>query len=111
MSLEIQVRNDTDVVLRGFRDRRAASGVYLNAATGTWEIRTAKSPGGTQVATGDLEYVTGSNGEYVGGIDDAVSLTEGITYWLHVVIAEGGVQADVERPFTATRRLGTSPVS
>lgn len=104
MSGQLFVRNDTDIVIAGFQDRRASPTTYLNAATGTWEIRTAKFPNGSQVATGSMEYVTGSNGEYVGGIDDAVSLTEGTTYWIHVTLDEGGVHGDWEDSFEAVLR-------
>lgn len=112
MSGQILIRNDNDFRVRGFRDTRITplTDSYLNAATtATWELRTAKSPGGSQVSSGTLSYVTGSNGEYVGGIDDAVSLTEGTEYWLHIVLAQGGVQGDWEVPLTAARRIGNSP--
>jgi hypothetical protein len=108
MSGQIQIRNDADFRIRGFKDKRTGS--YLNAATGTWELRTAKYNGGSQVSTGSMAYVSSSNGEYVGGIDNAISLTEGTTYWLHVTLAEGGVVGDWEIPVVAARRTGLNPI-
>lgn len=109
--MSLFIRNDNDFRVKGFRDSRAASGVYLNAAsTATWELNPAKkatSP--VAISSGTLTYVTGSNGEYVGGIDDAVVLVEGTEYWLNIVLVEGGVRLDIEEPFTAVRRTGKSP--
>lgn len=98
-----------DFRIRGFK---AADGTYLNAATTrTWQVRTERTPGGTVIANGDLTYITGSNGEYVATATPAEmeDLEEGTEYWLHVVLAEGGVQGDWEVPVTAQRRLGTRP--
>lgn len=113
MSGILLIRNDNDFRIRGFRDSRAASGVYLNAATtATWELNPAKkATAPVAVASGTMTYVTGSNGEYVGGIDDSVVLVEGTEYWLNVVLAEGGVRLDCEEPLTAQRRTGRSPVA
>lgn len=106
------IRNDCDFRVRGFRDSRAARGTYLNAATtATWEVRTAASPGGSQVSSGTLTYVTASNGEYVGGMDDSVSLTAGTEYWVHIILVEGGVRFDYEDSFVAVGRKGKTPVS
>ena len=112
MAGQIFIRNDNDFRIRGFRDSRTTplSSSYLNAATtATWELRTAKSPGGSQVSSGTMVYVTASNGEYVGGIDDAISLTEGTEYWLHIILVQGGVKGDWEVPLTACRRTGNNP--
>lgn len=106
------LRNSNRVKIKGFRDPDADEGEYLNAATTrTWEVRTAKSPGGSAVASGNLTYVTGSNGVYSAVITPAAiaALVEGTDYWLHLVLEEGGVQGDWEIPVTAQRRLGTRP--
>ena len=107
----LHIRNDIDFRVKGFRDSRAAAGVYLNAATtATWEINPAKkSTSPTATASGTLTYVTGSNGEYVGGADDSVALIEGTEYWVNIVLVEGGVRLDIEEPLTAGRRLGRTP--
>jgi diacylglycerol kinase family enzyme len=106
-STTIQIRNDVDVVVRGLKDRRTKE--FLNAATGTWELRTAKVGSGAQVSSGVMGYVSDSNGEYAGGIDNALTLTEGTTYWLHVELDEGGVVFDAEIPVVAVRRIGVRP--
>lgn len=112
MADTILIRNDHDFRIKGFRDTRAAAGTYLNAATtATWAITTAKNGGGTAVSNGTMEYVTDSNGEYVGGVDDAVSLTEGTEYWLQIILIQGGVRGDWNIPFTAVRRTGKTPIS
>ena len=109
--MPLPIRNDIDFHIYGFRDSRAASGSYLNAATTkTWEIRSnTVANSGAIVTSGTLEYVTGSNGEYVGGPDDAAALVEGTTYWGHIVLDQGGVHLDIEWPIPGARRLGTSP--
>lgn len=95
-----------DFRVKGFRDSRAARGTYLNAATtATWELNPAKkSTSPVATASGTMTYVTGSKGEYVGGLDDATVLVEGTQYWLNVVLVEGGVRFDKEQPYTAARR-------
>lgn len=107
---DLLIRNDNDFRIVGFRDtRNPDKTVFLNAATtATWELRTLRSPGGTQVATGTMEYVTGSNGEYVGGLASSVELEENDEYWLHIVLVEGDVNLDIEDSFTAQRRIGRS---
>lgn len=109
MSTPIFIRNDNDFRVKGFRDTR--TGDYLNAATtATWELNPAKkatSP--TAVSSGSMTYVAGSNGEYVGGIDDAVVLTEGTTYWLNVVLVQDGIRLDIEIPVVAQLRSGSTP--
>ena len=105
MSGTIYIRNDTDIRIQGFRDSRAAAGVYLNAADiHTWELRTSPDGGGSLVSSGNMAYVTGSNGEYVGGLDDSIVLTVGTTYWVHVILVELGVRGDWEDSFVARRR-------
>lgn len=110
MSGQLFVNSDNDFRIKGFRDSRAAAGIYLNAATTkTWEVRTAADGGGTEVSSGSMEYVDSSNGEYVGGMDDSIELTVDTTYWLTVVLVEGGVRGQWDVPLVATRRTGRNP--
>jgi len=50
---------------------------YVNNATGTWEVQT-RTGGSIEGASGDMTYLTGTNGNYVGYMDSAVAalLTE-----------------------------------
>lgn len=113
MSGKLLIRNDCDFQVKGFRDSRAAAGTYLNAATtATWELNPAKkATAPIATSSGTLTYVASSNGDYVGGIDDAVVLVEGTEYWLNVVLVQGGVRLDIEEAFTAARRTGRTPIS
>ena len=44
---QIQIGNTFGIGVRGFRDRRASVGTYLNAASvATWDLRTAANGGG-----------------------------------------------------------------
>ena len=105
MSDELLVGNDNSIRVRGLKN--TDTGSYMNACTtATWELRTAADGGGTQVSSGSMAYVAASNGEWLGGIDDAVSLTVGTEYWLTVVLVESGARYYVNRPFTAVRRRG-----
>lgn len=111
---QLLINNDNDFRVRGFRDTRTTpiSSSYLNAATtATWELRTAADGGGTQTSSGTMTYVTGSNGEYIGGIDDAVSLVAGTTYWLTVILVQGGVKFYINEDFVGARRTGKTPTS
>lgn len=111
---QILVGNDYDWRIKGYRDSRITpiEDSYLNAATtATWELRTAADGGGSQVSNGSMTYVTGSNGEYVGGIDDAVVLTPGTTYWLTIILVQGGVKLYINRPIEAVRRTGNTPTT
>jgi len=67
---------------------------YINNATVTAVL---KDEDGTEVASITLEYVSGSEGEYVGQIAASVSLTDGAQYTLTITIVGGG--------FTLTRQI------
>lgn len=113
-SYQFLVGNDNDFRVRGFRDSRVTplEDSYLNAATTyTWEIHTAVDQGGTLVSSGSMDYVTGSNGDYVGGADDAVTLTPGTEYWVTIILVQGGVKLKINDSFTAVRRTGRSPTT
>lgn len=111
---QILVGNDFDFIIRGFRDTRITpiEDSFLNAATtATWELRTAADGGGTQASSGSMTYVTGSNGDYIGGLDDAVSLTVGNVYWLTVILVQGGLKGYWNMSYVAARRTGKTPTS
>ena len=103
------VRNDHSILLRGAKNED--TGAYFTAAAvGTWEVRSAASPSGSQLATGSMTYLTGSNGEFRGsGPDDSVALVADTRYWVHVVLTEGGVRGDWEESFVAQVRTGRMP--
>lgn len=111
----IPVGNGFDFRVRGFRDSRVnpLGGTYLNAATThTWELRTAADGGGTQVATGSLTYVAGSNGEYVGGpdgtTDGSQTMVVGTVYWVTIVLVQGSVPFSANFAVEAVRRTGSN---
>jgi hypothetical protein len=112
---QILLGNPNDFRVKGFRDSRAAKGVYLNAATtATWDIRTlAGIAGGTSITSGTLTYVTSSNGEYVGGPSDTdiSTLVEGTTYWVNILLVQGLVRVYANFSVVAVRRLGSSIVA
>src|SRR5262245_5148869 len=64
---------------------------YINDATITRVIRAAASdgsfdPAGALVTNGGgtMSYISGSNGNYRGTIEDNAALTDGVTYWVVV---------------------------
>jgi hypothetical protein len=74
---------------------------YINDATITWVIRAAASDGsfdaaGALVTNGDgtMEYIDGSNGNYVGTIEEAAVLTAGEIYWVVVSMSASGDRVD-----------------
>lgn len=102
------LRNDNSFTISGFKN--ALTNAYLNEASiATWELRTAKTGGGSQVGSGTMSYVDDSNGDYVGTQDAAVSMTEGETYWLHIILSQDGIRGDWEVPVIAQLRNGRSP--
>lgn len=107
MSGTILVGNDFDWWIKGFFNNRTKQ--FMNTATGTWTLRTAPDGGGTLVSNGSMDYVAGSNGDYVGGIDDAIALTVGTTYYLTIILAQDGVKGDWRESFVAQRRTGKTP--
>jgi len=100
------VNEDGEISWEGLHDRVAmkqagrsvpATADYVNDATITWVIRAAAASGdfdptGALVANGGgtMTYVTGSNGCYVGTIEDDAALTIGMTYWVVVSMAASG---------------------
>lgn len=62
----------------------------INDATGVWTLY--QSDGSTQIATGSLTNIAGSNGDYAGTIDDSdtVGLTAGSTYILAWTLTKSG---------------------
>lgn len=61
---------------------------FINDATVTWVFRAAAADGSFDAAGalvsnagGTMAYVTGSNGCYIGTIEDNAAFTNGATYW------------------------------
>lgn len=63
--------------------------IYLNSATVTWVLKDARS--GSTIATGTLDYITGSDGLYEGLMtaDDTALCTAGLWYNLFVSAVQG----------------------
>lgn len=89
MLATLLIGNDHIVELAGLHDE--ISGSYLNAATVTARLKTVA---GVEVAGESwpitLTYVTGSNGNYRGTIEDAVVLESGKSYMLEITADGGG---------------------
>jgi len=85
---EIYILNDNLLVLDGLKNQQ--DGSYLNAATVTC---TLVNGNGTNVAGQTwplaLVFQAGSNGKYVGTLEDTLSLSEGQVYTARID-ADGG---------------------
>lgn len=73
-----------------FTEETRTASAYLDAATVTWTLY--QSDKTTSVSSGSLTYTTDSNGDYLGVIPATVTgtLTVGSTYYVKIVVAEGG---------------------
>lgn len=81
----IYIGADHDVLYSGAVPR--SGGSYLNTGSGTWTLKTAA---GASVATGTIDYVAASNGNYTGVIagTSITGLTEGTTYYVEISFAD-----------------------
>ena len=88
---KLYIGNDNDIWLKAFRDSRAAEGVYLNAATVSFQIKTAN--GSVFKSTEPMGYVVDSDGIYVGSLEstDSANLIEGGIYYVEITAQEGDV--------------------
>lgn len=77
--------NDQTITVTGLQDQ--VSGAYLNASTVTATIDTLA---GTELASITLQYVTDSNGDYQGVIEDDVAITSGTRYVVDVTATSAG---------------------
>lgn len=101
----LYIRNDGTVWLRGLKNPKTDA--YINTATPTWELRSAKYPDGTVVASGNATYLTGSDGDYEINIDDATDIVAGTKYVIRVIAVVAGVGTlDVEDFIVARGRTG-----
>jgi len=92
LSGNIYISNDTQIDVSGLQN--AADSSYLNSATVT---ATLKDQSGTEVSGVSwpltLSYEAASNGNYSGTIDKAVSVSDGVSYFLEITAAQGGIDA------------------
>jgi len=81
--------NDTVINLTGFQN--AISSSYLNAATVAAVVKDLA--GTTVISSQTLDYVAASNGNYRAVVDkaDVNLLSVGLTYFVEITAAEGGV--------------------
>lgn len=77
---------------------------YINDATITWVIRAAGTGGAYDAAGalatnggGTMSYVTASNGNYIGTIEDGATLTVGSTYWVIATASASGDRVGIKR--------------
>lgn len=91
----------------GFFDE--STGFYLNAATVTGTVRAGESPtsaiitGITQPVT--FSYVAGSNGRYKGTFDKLLALVKNTTYYCHISLVSGTVDANIIKRIRAKDRI------
>lgn len=100
----IYLANDNLLELQGLQN--AATAAYVNNATVT---ATVVDKNGANVAGQSwpvtLSYVSASNGNYRGTLEDALALTEGEDYTARVAISGAGLTAFFEHPLRALRRI------
>lgn len=85
MSLALYVNSDNLIQLDLLR--LAATGGYVNDATVTFTLKDADE---VVVVSGvSMPYVAASNGRYQGTLQDTVSLTTGLKYFLEVTATSG----------------------
>lgn len=85
MSLIVYVENDNRVLLTGLQNQ--SSGSYENSATVSGQITDAA---GTNVGTAiTFNYISASNGNYEGTIEDGVALSANTRYTLTVTADAG----------------------
>ena len=97
------VSNDNQLRVDGLRD---ADDAYINAATVSCTGVTDAD--GNQVS-GDsfpktLTYVTASDGNYRGTLQQTLALVDGETYTATITVDGSGLQARFDVPFTARAR-------
>lgn len=85
--LTLYIDSDNLVEVTGLKD--ASSGDYINTADVAWSLK--RHPSGTEVASGSMDYVTGTDGNYRGTIENTATLMEGQRYWLDVTVSGSGV--------------------
>ena len=92
LSGNLYISNDTQIDVTGLQN--ASDSSYLNSATVT---ATLKDSAGSEVSGVSwpltLSYVASSDGNYSGTIDKAISVSDGVSYFLEITAAEGGLDA------------------
>lgn len=95
------VGSDNSIWLRGLQADDAL-GTYISTATVTFSLHTTQAAaiagtGAISDTSGTASYVTGSNGDYRGILDDAatVGLTIGTKYYLRIHVDAGSGKKDL----------------
>lgn len=104
---EIHVGADEEAYYEGARKR--SDGTALNSGTCTWYLHTESDyamGGAISGATGSMDYVAASSGNYLGVIDAAVTgaLTVGAYYWLRITFSASGYDDERRFPLVARGR-------
>ncbi len=83
--MSLYIGSDMDVALTGMRD--AITGVYLNSATATYDLK----QGNTVLDSGTLAYVSASSGNYLAVIDASVTanLVKNASYMVVITFVQG----------------------
>lgn len=84
MNVGLLIGNDMDVIVEGLRLR--ADGSYVNDATLSAVVE------GVDGATCDLDYVAGSNGNYLGVLPGDITIVDGTEYTLTITATEPRVK-------------------
>lgn len=80
--------NDTSVELIGLN--RSDTDAYVNDATVTFTLKDSNGTAVTGAENISMSYVSSSNGQYRGTLQDTVTLTNGGTYYLEVTATGAG---------------------
>jgi len=108
MNGQISARNTNTFWLLGLTDED--TGALISDLSGTWEIRTAKYPAGTVVATGSIAHVSG--GDYKANVPSSASLTPGTKYVRRLFgTSPTAGDYDAEDYFIAADRTGRTPTT
>lgn len=84
MNCQLLIGNDMDIIVEGLRLR--ADDSYVNDATLTATVE------GVDGATCDLDYVSGSNGNYLGVLPGTIAITADTEYRLTITGTEPRVR-------------------
>ncbi len=106
MSEFIYNQNTNNCELKGLDDA-AAPGAYLNAATVTVTLKDEAGNAVTGAENVTMDYVSGSNGEYLGKLPHTIALVDNDQYIAEVTADAGAVGTGFwEVPVTVLKRYG-----
>jgi hypothetical protein len=109
MNGELAPRNDNNFWLLGLTDEKL--GTFVNNASVSWEIRTAKYPDGAAILSGSGSHVTSSDGDYVCDVPASDLLIPGTKYVRRLIATSAAGGYDAQDYFVAAGRTGRTPTT